>query len=69
MDRSHSVKRAPARIIGGVRTALQIKKTKPQLTQAKITKYIKSKDENKPQIHKQIDLNKIKFKQLNGKGK
>ena len=66
MDYRHSQKnRQPARLIAGVRTIIPNNKKTKAHTQTKITDVIKKKDGGTPMIHKKLDLDKVKFKQLN----
>ena len=63
MDKRHSRKPGAARIIGGARSSHN--RQKPNKIQTKITDFVKTDKAKAPPMHKKVDLNKVKFKQLN----
>ena len=65
MDKSHTKKPMPSRVIAGSRVSGKQPLRNIKTTQSKITDFIKKKDGGTPIQHKKIDLNKVKFKQLN----
>ena len=65
MDKRHTKKTVPARVIAGSRVSTKPPPKDSKTKQSKITDFIKKKDGGTPIQHKKIDLNKVKFKQLN----
>ena len=64
MDKRHS-KAIQARIIAGVRTGAASNKKNHIPVQKKITDFIKPQNGKQKIIHRKVDLNKVKFRQLN----
>ena len=64
MDKRHS-KPGKARVIAGSRTSAFVKKTKSIAKQSKITDFLPKKNAPEKIINKPINLDDIKFKQLN----
>ena len=64
MDNRHKSAKQ-ARIVAGARTGKSKRRQDKTTIQPKITDYIKKPNGETPVVHKKVDLNKVKFKQLN----
>ena len=65
MDKRHTAKRGPALIKAGIRKPKSRSKKGPEKVQTKITDFINVKADSTKGVTKKIDLNKVRFKQLN----
>ena len=66
MDNPHSIKRGPALIKAGIRKPrTKIKKPGQDTKQTKITDFIGPKQTPATVTHKKVEINNVKFKQLN----